>query len=119
MTFSKCIKIGLALAGIGGISLATVGTVLPAVIIALGGFAMSKNLTRKERLLLLDDIETELDVIDKEIALAESRNQMKKYRKLLKIRKDLQRQYQRIKYNVRVGKDILPGSTAGIKMYNR
>lgn len=117
-SFSKCIKIGLALAGIGGISLATVGTVLPAVIIALGGFAMSKNLTRKERLLLLDDIETELDVIDKEIALAESRNQMKKYRKLLKIRKDLQRQYQRIKYNVRVGKDILPGSTVGIKMYN-
>lgn len=118
-SFSKCIKIGLALAGIGGISLAAAGTVLPAVIIALGGFAISKNLTRKERLLLLDDIETELDVVEKEIGLAESRNQMKKYRKLLKIRKDLQRQYQRIKYNVRVGKDILPGSTAGIKMYNR
>ena len=39
---------------------------------------------------------------------------MKKYRALLKYKKDLQRQYQRIRYNVRVGKDILPGSAAGI-----
>lgn len=117
-SFSKCIKIGIGLAGVGAISLATVGTALPAVILAIGGFALSKNLTRKERLLLLDDIETELDVIDKEIATAESRNQMKKYRKLLKIKKDLQRQYQRIKYNVRIGKDLLPGSTVGLKNTN-
>ena len=33
---------------------------------------------------------------------------------LLKIKKNLQRQYQRIKYNVRVGKDILPGSAIGV-----
>lgn len=117
-SFSKCIKIGIGLAGVGAISMATIGTALPAVILAVGGFALSKNLTRKERILLLDDIETELDVIDKEIAMAESRNQMQKYRKLLKIKKDLQRQYQRIKYNVRVGKDILPGSTVGLKNTN-
>ena len=40
---------------------------------------------------------------------------MKKYRALLKYKKDLQRQYQRIKYNVKVGKDILPDSTTGLK----
>ena len=78
---------------------------------------MSKRLTKRERLLLLDEIETELDVIEKEISIAESDGNMKNYRALLKYRKDLQRQYQRIKYNIRVGKDILPDSTAGIKNY--
>ena len=43
---------------------------------------------------------------------------MNKYRALQKYKKDLQRQYQRIKYNVRVGKDILPGSTVGIKSFD-
>ena len=43
---------------------------------------------------------------------------MKKYRALLKYKKDLQRQYQRIRYNIRVGKDILPGSASGIKNSN-
>ena len=80
---------------------------------------MSKKLKKKERLLLLDEIETELTVLEKEIAAAESDGNMKKYRALLKYQKDLQRQYQRIKYNIRVGKDILPGSTAGVKNYEQ
>lgn len=75
---------------------------------------MSKSLTKKERILLLDEIETELEVVDKEIENAESAKNMKKYRKLLTYKKDLQRQYQRIKYNIRVGKDILPGSAVGV-----
>lgn len=108
-SFSKCIKIGIALAGLTFIN------PVAAAATAIGGFAMSKNLTRKERLLLLDDIETELEVLDKEIALAERNDNMKKYRQLLKYKKDLQRQYQRIRYNVRIGKDILPGSTTGLK----
>lgn len=112
-SFSKCIKLGVGLAGIAWLNPAA------AVITAIGGFAMSKRLTKKERLLLLDEIETELDVLEKEISVAESDGNMKKYRALLKYRKDLQRQYQRIKYNIRVGKDILPGSTAGIKNYEQ
>ena len=108
-SFSKCIKIGIVLAGIG---LIANNPIVPAVI-ALGGFAVSKQLTKKERILLLDEIETELEVVEKEISNAESKNQMKKYRALLKYKKDLQRQYQRIRYNVRVGKDILPDSAAG------
>lgn len=72
-------------------------------------------MTAKERVLLLDEIEIELEVLDKEIAAAESRNQLKKYRELLRYKKDLQRQYQRIRYNLRVGKDILPGSAAGMR----
>ena len=64
----------------------------------------------------MDDIEVELDVIDKEISNAESKNQMKKMRALMKTKKDLQRQYQRIKYNIRVGQDLLP---AGVGTDNR
>ena len=112
-SFSKCVKLGVALAGLSWLNPAA------GVIAAVGGFAMSKRLTKKERMLLLDEIETELDVLEKEIAMAESDGNMKKYRALLKYRKDLQRQYQRIKYNIRVGKDILPGSTVGIKNYEQ
>lgn len=113
-SFSRCVKICIGLAGLG---LATRNPMVP-LITAIGGFAVSKNLTKKERILLLDEIETELDVVEKEISIAESKNQMKKYRALLKYKKDLQRQYQRIKYNVRVGKDILPDSAAGVPNHN-
>ena len=106
------ICIGLTLLGV-----ATHGIAVP-LIAALGGLAVSKKLTKRERILLLDEIETELDVVEKEIANADAKNQIKKYRALLKYKKDLQRQYQRIKYNVRVGKDILPGSAAGFKERN-
>ena len=113
-SLSKCIKIAVGLAGLGVVT----GNPIIPLMTAIGGFAVSKRLTQKERILLLDEIETELEVLDKEIAMAESKNQMKKLRTLLKYKKDLQRQYQRIRYNVRVGKDILPGSTAGIKNYD-
>ena len=110
-SFSRCVKLCIGLAGLGVVS----GNPLVPVIVAIGGFAMSKRLTAKERVLLLDEIEIELEVLDKEIAAAESRNQLKKYRELLRYKKDLQRQYQRIRYNLRVGKDILPGSAAGMR----
>lgn len=112
-SFSKCLKIAIALAGVA--KFVDPGL---AIITAIGGFAMSKHLTKKERLLMLDDIEVEIHVLDKEIANAESRNQMKKYKALLKQKKTLQREYQRIRYNVKVGKDILPNSSAGVKTFD-
>lgn len=108
-SFSKCIKIGIGLIGLGVV---TQNPLVP-IIAAIGGLAMSKKLTQKERLLLLDEIETELEVIEKEIQIADSKNQMKKLRALMRTKKDLQRQYQRIKYNIRVGKDLIP-SSAGV-----
>lgn len=105
-SFSRCVKIGIGLIGLGIIGQ---GPLLPAIA-AIGSFAVSKNLTRKERVLLLDEIETELEVIDREIQIADSKNQMKKLRALLNTKKNLQRQYQRIKYNTRIGKDLLPSS---------
>jgi len=111
-SFSKCLKIAAGLAGIA--KFVDPGL---AIITAIGGFAMSKHLTKKERLLLLDDIEIELNVLDKEISNAESRNQMKKYKALLKQKKTLQREYQRIRYNAKFGKDLLPNSSIGVKKY--
>lgn len=110
-SFSRCVKYAIGLAGMGLIT----GNPLVPLLTAITGLAVSKRLTQKERMLLLDEIETELEVIDKEISMAESKNQMKKYRQLLNYKKNLQRQYQRIRYNIRIGKDILPGSSAGIK----
>ena len=107
-SFSRCIKGAIILAGVAHFY-------LPAAVIgAIGALALSHKLTKTERLLLLDEIETELEVVDKELQIADSNNQTNKYRELLKIKKNLQRQYQRIKYNVRVGKDILPGSAVGV-----
>jgi hypothetical protein len=108
-SFSRCIKTAIALAGISAINPAA------GVITAVGGFAASKRLTKKERLLMLDELSTELEVVEKEIAIAERNDNMKKYRKLLAYKKDLQRQYQRIRYNIRIGKDILPGSATGLR----
>ena len=110
-SFSKCVKIGVAAAVALGPLHLNPGI---AAVTALGAFATSKRLTHKERLLLLDEIETELDVVEKEISMAEREEDMKRYRALLQYKKNLQRQYQRIRYNVKVGKNLLPGSNAGI-----
>jgi hypothetical protein len=60
---------------------------------------------------MLDDIEIELDLVEKEIQMADNRNQIKKMRQLMKMKKTLQREYQRIKYNIRIGKDIIPSTS--------
>ncbi|MBR6289409.1 MAG: hypothetical protein IKR19_08740 [Acholeplasmatales bacterium] len=100
-SFKKCLKFGVGLVLLG---VATGGIVAP-IIAALGGLALDKKLTQKEKLLILDEIDTELEVIDKELAMADQNNQTNKYRALLRYKKDLQRQYQRIRYNIRVGQD--------------
>lgn len=112
-SFSRCIKAGIGLTILGVL---TNGVTIP-VIVAFGGLAMSKKLNDRERALLLDEIETEIEVVDKEISMADSNNQIKKYRALLQYKKELQRQYQRIRYNLRVGKEILP-SSVGMKKNN-
>lgn len=99
--FKKCLNLGVLLVSLG---IATGGVVAP-IIAAIGGFALDKKLTKKEKLLILDEIDTEIEVIDKELAIADQNNQLNKYRALLKYKKDLQRQYQRIRYNIRVGQD--------------
>lgn len=104
-SFHKCILIAVGLAGLAWFNAPL------AIITAIGGFAASKKLTERERALMLDDIEIELELLDKEIGMADSRNQIKKMRQLMKMKTQLQREYQRIKYNIRLGKDIIPSSS--------
>ena len=87
-SFSKAMKICIGLAGV------TIIAPPIGIIAAVGGLAMSKNLTKKERMLLLDELEVEMEVIDKEIELAQNRNQIKRYRQLLQYKKKCQREYQ-------------------------
>lgn len=103
-SFSKCIKTAIALAGAGVVT----GSVIVPVIGALGMFATNKGLDAKERAQLLDEIEIELKVIEKEIDLAEKDDNTTKYRELLRMQKRLQHEYVRIKgkrkpFDVKIG----------------
>ena len=91
-------SIHYAIAGGVGLAIAPVITIIGAI----GTFAMSKRLKRKERQLILDDIEVELEFCDKQLRLAEERNDMKALRQIMQIKRNLQRQQQRIKYNMAV-----------------
>lgn len=73
-----------------------------AVIGMLGALATSKKLEAKQRQLILDDIETELVMVNKYIKIAEDKNDMKSLRQLLQTQKALERQKSRIKYKMKV-----------------
>ena len=92
-SFSKCIKSAIALAGAGVVT----NSVMVPIIGAFGLFATSKGLDYKERKQLIDEIEIELKVLDKEIELAEKNDDTSKYRDLLKMQRKLQHEYTRIK----------------------
>ena len=108
---SKCIKTGILLAGVG-----VFGNPILAAALAIGSFAANRKITAKEKTLICDEIETELQVIDREIANADARNQTKRYRALLTQKKALQREYQRIKYNKNIGKKFYVSPNAGTQV---
>lgn len=102
-SFHKCILIAVTFAGVAYFNLPL------AVIGSVAGLAASKNLTKKERALLYDDIMIELRIVQKEIQRAEEKNQIKKMRELMRMQKELERQAARIQFNIRIGKDFIPG----------
>lgn len=107
-SFSKCIKYLLAIAGAGFIgSFAGVG-VISAAITAVGMFGASKTLNERERRLLYDEIDTELQVVEKQIQLAENEGDMNQYRFLLNYQKKLIREKHRIKYGIRMSGRNIP-----------
>ena len=93
-SFSKCVKTAIALAGAGVVT----ANVMVPIIGAVGLLARSNHLDNKERQQLMDDIEIELKALDKEIELADKEDDLDKYRKLLRMQKKLQHEYQRIRY---------------------
>ena len=111
-SISKIIKIGIGLAGAG---LAAHTVVVPAIG-AITLFALSKHASHKEKKMILDEIDIELQVLDREISRAESSGSTKKYRQLLTIQKNLQRKRQEIYYGIaKSGHRIPMQSTVGLR----
>lgn len=75
--------------------------VLP-IIGAVTGLALAKNTNRKQKQMLLDEISVHLKIVEKQINQAEMRGDTKKIENLMKLELRLKREYQRIKYNMRV-----------------
>ena len=72
-----------------------------AVIGAIGALAMSKKLQKKERQLLLDEINIELEMCEKYLKIAEEKDDLKATRELLQIQKRLQREKSRLTYKAK------------------
>lgn len=96
-SFSKIVKLCLVNAG-----LIALHQPLIAVIVTLGYFACSAKFKAKERQMIIDELEIELEMCEKYIQIAENKNDMKALRQLLTTKKELQRQLQRIKYKMQV-----------------
>lgn len=94
-SFSTIIKMAIGSAGLGMINPAL------GAISFVGGLAVSKKGTKKEKQYILDEIEVQLELVEKKISYAESNNDMKALEDLLKIKQRLQREKQRIIYNGR------------------
>lgn len=111
-SLSKIIKVGIALAGIG---IASGGFVLPAIAL-VGGLVLSKNSNSKNKQVMIDAIDVELQVVEREIEICKEKGKSsKKYRTLLSTQKALQREKQRIVYNLaKKGKRVPISATAGI-----
>lgn len=97
-SMSSCIKSIIAISGT-----TLVGSFFSApyvgILTAVGIFAVNKKLNDRERLLIYDEIDTELKVVDKEIEMALQDGDTKKYRFLLNYQKKLNREKTRIKYH--------------------
>ena len=91
---SKCIKLALIYGAEWCISPAI------AIITAIGHFACSKAMQKKERQLVLDDIDLELKMCERYIRAAEDKGDLKKVREYEKLQRTLIRQKQRLQYRM-------------------
>lgn len=116
-SLSKIIKIGISLAGLGVATAGLTGSVFIAPAIgAIMLFVKSKHTSTKEKKLILDEIDIELQVLEREINRAEQSGSTKKYRQLLTIQKNLQRRRQEIYYDLgKHGKKVPMQSTTGLR----
>ncbi len=92
---SKCVKLAITTGAAFLINPAL------AIIGCIGGLAVSKGLNKRERAILLDEIEVELKVVEKEISMAEGDGDTAKYRRLLMYQNKLRKEGQRIRYHIR------------------
>ena len=82
-----------------------------AVISVLGHVAMAKETRAKERSIILDELDVELDMCNRYIKQAEDKNDLKAVRQCLMIKKKLEAQRNRLRYKMEVEyKDDVPAS---------
>lgn len=86
-----------------------------AVITVLGYLGISKGLQAKERKRIIDELDIELKMCNKYIEVAESKGDMKNLKQLYTIQRELERQRQRLKYNLNAKGVVLvePTSNGG------
>ena len=72
------------------------------IILAVGQFAMSKKMKTKERQLVLDEIDIEIEMCKRYLRQAEDQNDLDAQKKILRIQRNLERQKQRIEYNMKI-----------------
>ena len=95
-SLSKCIKLALVVGG------AWLVNPVIAIIIMVARFALSARIRKKEKQLVLNELDVELQMVDKYIQQAEEKKDMKKLRELLLLKKKLQSQYARLRYNIKI-----------------
>ena len=79
---------------------AAAGSYVLPILGAIGLYAKSKNLSDKEKVKLLDEIDVELKVLDGEISKAENSDSPDRYRQLLLLKKQFQRKRQEINSSI-------------------
>ena len=73
-----------------------------AIIGVVAGIGLSRKTRKKERQLILDEIDTELVMCEKHLQKADSEGDLEAYRQCLQIKKKLQRERIRLKYRMKV-----------------
>lgn len=73
-----------------------------AVITSLGYLVLRKTSQKKERQLVLDEIDIELEMCKRYLRQAEDQNDLEAQKRILQIQRNLLRQKQRIEYNMKV-----------------
>ena len=82
-----------------------------AVVSVLGHVAMAKETRAKERSIILDELDVELNMCNRYIKQAEDKNDLKAVRQCLMIKKKLEAQRNRLRYKMEVEyKDDVPAS---------
>lgn len=94
-SMSSMIKIALVSGGMWIVS------PILSVVSIVGSIAVNKSSTKRERQMILDEIDIQLKLIEKKIQLAEQNSDMKALEQLLKLEQGLKKERQRILYKLK------------------
>lgn len=94
--FSRCVKLAI------GSGIVFLVSPICALIGLLGAFACHSKIRRKERQLVLDELDIELDMCERYLKTAEEKDDKKAIRRLLYYKKKLTREKQRLQFKMKV-----------------